>query len=79
MLFIGRKEVIIKAIMQAIPIYAMSYFLLPSSLCNELEVVIARKKLERLSCIGALRNLYMFQRMKAIWIFETYQILTLHY
>ncbi|KAA3479426.1 RNA-directed DNA polymerase-like protein [Gossypium australe] len=42
MLSIGGREAIIKVIIQTIPLYAMPCFLLPSSLCKELEVVIAR-------------------------------------
>lgn len=42
MLSIRGKEVLIKVVVQAIPMYAMSCFLFPSSFCKELEVVIAR-------------------------------------
>ncbi|XP_052488035.1 uncharacterized protein LOC105772073 [Gossypium raimondii] len=38
----GGKEIFIKAILQSIPTYAMSCFLLPKSLCNELEGIIAK-------------------------------------
>ncbi|KAA3462157.1 reverse transcriptase [Gossypium australe] len=36
------KEVFIKAILQAIPTYTMACFLLPKTLCSELESIIAR-------------------------------------
>ncbi|KAH1122001.1 hypothetical protein J1N35_005161 [Gossypium stocksii] len=36
------REVLIRAVFQAIPLYAMSCFLLPSSICKELEAVIAQ-------------------------------------
>ncbi|KAH1107357.1 hypothetical protein J1N35_011125 [Gossypium stocksii] len=36
------KEVFIKAILQAVPIYSMACFLLPKSLCVELESILAK-------------------------------------
>lgn len=38
----GGKKVIIKAILQAIPTYVISSFLLPKSLCDEMEGIIAK-------------------------------------
>jgi hypothetical protein len=36
------KEILIKAVIQAIPTYTMSVFLLPNSLCKELNSLIQR-------------------------------------
>ena len=40
MLSLGGKEILIKAITQAIPTYTMSCFLLPKGLCEDLERMI---------------------------------------
>ncbi|PKA51938.1 putative mitochondrial protein [Apostasia shenzhenica] len=42
LLSIGGKEIMIKAIAQAIPTYAMSIFKLPTTLCKEIENIISR-------------------------------------
>lgn len=38
----GGKEVLIKGILQAIPLYAMSYFRIPNSICEEIDKSLAR-------------------------------------
>ncbi|KAA3453452.1 reverse transcriptase [Gossypium australe] len=41
-LSMGRKEVFIKSILQATPLYAMQYFLFPMKLCSQLENIMNR-------------------------------------
>ncbi|KAA3485207.1 reverse transcriptase [Gossypium australe] len=42
MLSLGGKEVFIKSVLQAIPIFAMSCFLLPNSLCKKMDSIFAK-------------------------------------
>lgn len=41
-LSLAGKEVLIKAVLQAVPTYAMSVFKFPSGLCNKLNSVVAK-------------------------------------
>lgn len=42
LLSIEGRELLIKVVLQVIPLYTMSCFLLPSSLCKDMEVIIAK-------------------------------------
>jgi hypothetical protein len=41
MLSIGGKEILIKAVIQSIPVYALSVFLLPKNICKKISNIIA--------------------------------------
>ena len=36
------REILLKAVVQAIPAYSMSYFKLPTTLCNEIKIMICK-------------------------------------
>jgi hypothetical protein len=42
MLSQARKEILIKSIAQALPVYTMSCFRLPDSLCNEINSMVGK-------------------------------------
>lgn len=47
MLSQGGREVFIKLVLQAIPTYTMACFLLPKSLCDEMERIVIRFWLQK--------------------------------
>lgn len=60
----GVKEIFIKSILQAIPTYMITCFLLPKKLCNELESIVAKfwrqKGHGRRAFIGAFGKIFVF-------------------
>ncbi|KAA3489698.1 putative Transposon TX1 [Gossypium australe] len=58
----GGREVFIEAVLQAVPTYTMACFLLPKSLCTELENIMTLfggiKAMGREACIGVIGSLY---------------------
>ena len=68
------KEIIIKAVAQAIPTYMMSCFKHPESLCSELNTRMGRfwwgqKSNERRMAWMSWEN-YAYQKQRVDWVFE---------
>ncbi|KAK8301885.1 hypothetical protein V6Z12_D04G051000 [Gossypium hirsutum] len=53
-LYQGGKEVFIKSMLQTIPTYAMQCFLLPSSLCKELESIMYKFLWQKIGGMGGM-------------------------
>lgn len=68
------KETLIKAVAQAIPSFAMSYFDLTEGLCDELSMMICRglSRMMRRKCIGCPGKRPLEGRRREAWAIETY-------
>ena len=71
LLSIGGKEVLIKAVAQAIPTYTMSYFQLSQGLCEDLESMMRNfggaKSIKRLKWLGLVGNKCAHLSLKEVW------------
>ena len=70
------KEIMIKAVVQSIPTYSMSFFWLPIGLLKDIKAMIrkfwwgALRTLER--SVGLNRRLFVHQSRLEVWAFMTY-------
>jgi hypothetical protein len=72
---------LLKAVAQAIPVYAMSMFLIPKGVCKRMMDAIASfwgamKKIV-IKCTGSLGGSSATRRMMEVWVLETLILLTL--
>lgn len=77
------KEAFIKSVLQAIPTYVMSYFLLPKSFCGDLENVFAKfwwqKGYGKKEFVGASGSFCVDRKKRAEWVFRVWPNLILYY
>jgi hypothetical protein len=74
LLSIGGKEMLIKAVAQCIPVYAMSVFKIPIGVCKRIADVIAQfwwgGEEENKKCTGIHGGSYVFLNTKVEWVSE---------
>jgi len=79
----GGKEVLIKSIAQAIPVYAMMVFKIPQNICKGISDTISQywwgDDDEKRGFIGGFGGKCVFLRTTEVWGFGTYKASTLLY
>ena len=77
----GGKEVLLKSVALALPVYSMNIFKFPKSICEEINATIAKfwwsNGEDKKECIGLLGNEWECRRKKEVWDLETSNTLTL--
>ena len=77
------REILIKAVAQALPTYAMLCFKLPIELCHEIETLVKKnwggKKERAKRSIGKSGRSFANQRHKGGWVSKIFQDSTMHY
>ena len=80
MLSISGKETLLKAVAQAIPVYAMSVFNIPKNICKAICDAIARywwgDTQEKRRSTGRRGGRCAFLRKREVWAFVIYIVLT---
>jgi hypothetical protein len=75
LLSIGGKEILLKSVAQAISVYAMSVFQIPTGVCKRMMDAIASFWWGMMTiatkCTGTLGGNYATRRMKGVWVLET--------
>lgn len=77
------QEVLIKVVLQALPVYLMSVFLLPKALCNELACLLAKFwwgfKENEMRSNGLVGEKWDPTKVMVEWALGIWSVLTRHY